>query len=97
MDLLSKGLSFCPTSKYNEFDLFLDLNKFIHKFALTRHFNLKPDTEHKIFESDIMSTYSNQTMNEIPSTSYAQCTINIDSISTITPSTFNATTNINSE
>lgn len=37
-DLLSKGLSFCPTARINEFDLFIDLNSFVRRLSLIRHF-----------------------------------------------------------
>lgn len=36
--LLNKGLSFCPTEKINDFQLFIDLNSYIQKLTLARHF-----------------------------------------------------------
>lgn len=42
--LLEKGLTFCPTSKHNDFQLFIDLNTFIRKLTLTRHFSINNST-----------------------------------------------------
>lgn len=39
-NLLSKGLYFCPSTKINKFQLFVELNQFIRKLTLTRHFNM---------------------------------------------------------
>lgn len=38
--VLEKGLSFAPQSKPDDFQLFIDLNKFIRKLTLQRHFSL---------------------------------------------------------
>lgn len=37
---LNKGLSFCPTNKINKFKLLIDLNNFMRKLTMTRHFNI---------------------------------------------------------
>lgn len=42
-ELLGKGLSFCPTSKIDEFNLYVDLNRFIQKLTLDRHFKIHPN------------------------------------------------------
>ncbi|XP_056391505.1 uncharacterized protein LOC130284782 isoform X2 [Hyla sarda] len=40
INLLSKGLSFCPSSRPSDFQLFLYLNQYIRKLTLTRHFSI---------------------------------------------------------
>lgn len=46
--LLEKGLSFCPTNKVDEFQLFLDLNAFTRKLTLTRHFSIASSNPHPL-------------------------------------------------
>ncbi|XP_075443896.1 uncharacterized protein LOC142487827 [Ascaphus truei] len=41
ISLLAKGLSFSPSSLPNQFELFVDLNRFISKLTLMRHFSSK--------------------------------------------------------
>ncbi|MEE6514049.1 hypothetical protein FKM82_021996 [Ascaphus truei] len=43
ISLLAKGLSYAPNSTPNRFDLFVDLNRYIRKLTLMRHFTQKGD------------------------------------------------------
>lgn len=58
--VLSKGLSFCPTTGANNFELFMDLHSFTRKLTLQRHFNIhaEPITAecNIIQQTDINST-----------------------------------------
>lgn len=57
ISVLSRGLSFCPTNKIDEYQLFVDLHKYIRKLTLSRHFNLhKTDTEEPIVDNTLAST-----------------------------------------
>ncbi|XP_075448371.1 calcium uptake protein 2, mitochondrial isoform X1 [Ascaphus truei] len=52
ISLLAKGLSFSPSSTPNRFDLFVDLNRYIRKLTLMRHFTLKGEqTQQPIFNT----------------------------------------------
>lgn len=42
--MLNKGLSFCPTDKIDDFQLFIDLNIYIRKLTVARHFAIKDKT-----------------------------------------------------
>ncbi|CAH2291902.1 Hypothetical predicted protein [Pelobates cultripes] len=44
IDLLSKGMKFAPNKKVNDFDLYIDLKKFIRSLTIKRHFLLHPST-----------------------------------------------------
>ncbi|XP_075448365.1 uncharacterized protein LOC142490239 [Ascaphus truei] len=49
--LLSKGLSFAPSSSPKKFNLFVDLNKYIRKVTLMRFFTMKGKEKEEMFSS----------------------------------------------
>ncbi|XP_075207972.1 uncharacterized protein LOC142312872 [Anomaloglossus baeobatrachus] len=54
ISVLRKGLSFCPTKSANDFDLYLDFQRFIRKLTLTRHFQINkynPPNENVVQDS----------------------------------------------
>lgn len=69
INLLSKGLSYCPTTRINEFQLFMDLNKFIRKITLTRHFNIQDHSINYESTSDTNIYLSSPVPDEVKSTS----------------------------
>lgn len=60
--LLEKGLSFCPTYKANDFQLFLDFNYFTRKLTLQRFFAIQ-EQKKKINNSEPMKEQDTTTEN----------------------------------
>lgn len=57
---MEKGLSYCPNNKADDFELFLDLHKFVRKLTLQRYFkiceNKKRNDPEEARQKDVIST-----------------------------------------